>query len=320
MPGAPTVSYLICTTPRSGSWLLCDALTQTGLAGYPQEYLLSHTIFDEGWGRPSEANFGHYFSLIREEATTPNGVCGLKVHWSQMQNLLNVLEAGPAELLERLRAELPGLLLIRLKRRDKLRQALSYHRAIAEQQWWEFASEPMSPADFVPDLDEVDRLTRLLEAHERHWDGFSAAAGRATLELWYEELTADLHGQVCGALLALGCGPEQAWRAASAVTPRLRRQSDERTELWVHQFISRRRNGSLPPSASRLEAILCANPSSSWTTFTATSIRCESMRWGVNGTPLTGIAHAQTGSRPGTERPRIAPSNRRLCWWRCWST
>ena len=34
----PTLSYMICATPRSGSTLLCKALQNTGLAGKPDEY------------------------------------------------------------------------------------------------------------------------------------------------------------------------------------------------------------------------------------------------------------------------------------------
>ena len=34
----PSLSYLICSTPRSGSTLLCEALTNTGVAGRPEEY------------------------------------------------------------------------------------------------------------------------------------------------------------------------------------------------------------------------------------------------------------------------------------------
>src|SRR4051794_5081670 len=34
----PTLSYLIASTPRSGSTLLCEALTNTGVAGNPEEY------------------------------------------------------------------------------------------------------------------------------------------------------------------------------------------------------------------------------------------------------------------------------------------
>src|SRR3954453_1014417 len=32
----PSLSYLICTTPRSGSTLLCEALENTGVAGRPE--------------------------------------------------------------------------------------------------------------------------------------------------------------------------------------------------------------------------------------------------------------------------------------------
>src|SRR5580658_3106125 len=35
----PTLTYLICTTPRTGSTLLCDALASTGISGRPDEYL-----------------------------------------------------------------------------------------------------------------------------------------------------------------------------------------------------------------------------------------------------------------------------------------
>jgi len=34
----PHTSYLICATPRSGSFLLCETLKDTGLAGNPEEY------------------------------------------------------------------------------------------------------------------------------------------------------------------------------------------------------------------------------------------------------------------------------------------
>jgi LPS sulfotransferase NodH len=37
---APSLSYLICATPRSGSNLLGSVLSLTNLAGYPQEYFL----------------------------------------------------------------------------------------------------------------------------------------------------------------------------------------------------------------------------------------------------------------------------------------
>src|SRR5436190_15977397 len=45
----PHCSYLICATPRSGSTLLCEALTNTGVAGFPKEYF--ETLKDTGLPR-----------------------------------------------------------------------------------------------------------------------------------------------------------------------------------------------------------------------------------------------------------------------------
>jgi LPS sulfotransferase NodH len=37
----PHISYVICAVQRSGSFLLCEALENTGLAGNPEEYFLN---------------------------------------------------------------------------------------------------------------------------------------------------------------------------------------------------------------------------------------------------------------------------------------
>lgn len=52
----PGLSYLICATPRSGSTLLCEALTNTGIAGRPEE----HFQMLEKTGRPRQPS--DYFS------------------------------------------------------------------------------------------------------------------------------------------------------------------------------------------------------------------------------------------------------------------
>ena len=55
----PERSYLVCATPRSGSTLVCRALSETGVAGRPEEYFeaLLHS------GRPREP---HASVLLRE--------------------------------------------------------------------------------------------------------------------------------------------------------------------------------------------------------------------------------------------------------------
>lgn len=83
-------SYIICSTMRSGSTLLCRSLKELGIAGAPKEH------FHPRWkgvgldtvDTPTQL-YKHYNRVMRE-TTTPNGVFGLKMHWGQLQNVLNI--------------------------------------------------------------------------------------------------------------------------------------------------------------------------------------------------------------------------------------
>ena len=132
-------SYFISTTPRTGSFLLAHALDSTGIAGRPQEYFDPN--FEELWlerlGISSDAEF---FEKILPEGTTPNGVFAAKVHWHQFEYLARKLRAvhGGGPILDLLRDTFPDLRYVFLTRRDKVRQAVSYYRAIETNIWWSF--------------------------------------------------------------------------------------------------------------------------------------------------------------------------------------
>lgn len=262
-PGAPKAAYLICTTPRSGSWLLADALDQTGLAGHPQEYFMSHAAFDPAWGIPDRVNLDDYLEYVRDASNTDNGVCGIKIHWSQLRHLAGIVgsstdDTGTA--LEWFMHELAPLQVIRLERNDKIRQALSYHRAQTDQQWWRLVGDGNGDeSNFEqPNFGEVDRLLRILTMQSRRWDELLAAAQVPVRTLTYEHLSADLAGSVVDCLLALGVAFDLAVTAASGVEARLVKQSGERTDLWVHEFITWRRAEGRPIQ-EREEGLTCAN-------------------------------------------------------------
>ena len=111
----PTLSYLVCATPRSGSTLLCQLLDETGLAGHPEEYFEAlrhsglprrpHEYFDrdrhaniverlafrEMPDRPATPNelwvpetYDRYLAWALEQGTTPNGVFGAKLMWGYL--------------------------------------------------------------------------------------------------------------------------------------------------------------------------------------------------------------------------------------------
>src|SRR5438105_11293438 len=120
----PHTSYLICTTPRSGSTLLCEALTNTGIAGQPEEFFQVRketgvtrrpleyfegrdtteiaAILGENSGVeyllmnpiPGES-YAVYLARTMQQRTTPNGVFGAKVMWGYFAGLLNNLACIP---------------------------------------------------------------------------------------------------------------------------------------------------------------------------------------------------------------------------------
>ena len=109
------------------------------------------------------------------------GVFGAKFHWYQLGPFLDGIRLAsgglarlPAwEVMERL---FPGLHYVRLRRGDTLRQAISYHKRSKTRTWWRIdgVTDERSLADRTPefDLDEIDRLERLIVNHDARWDEF----------------------------------------------------------------------------------------------------------------------------------------------------
>lgn len=136
----PRTSYLIFASPRTGSYLLCEALTNTGLAGKPSEtfnHFYKEALMRE-WRTRSYADF---FQQAFRRLSTPNGVFGTKIIWQFFEDFLDDLQTidGYEKLSdhELLTAAFPDLHYIWITRRDKVRQAISYTKALQTWQWVE---------------------------------------------------------------------------------------------------------------------------------------------------------------------------------------
>jgi LPS sulfotransferase NodH len=163
-------SYLVCTTPRSGSTLVCQALKATGVAGRPEEYFEAlrktgrprrpeqyfigaddQSILDHLGERGdaddpqprsplwSRAAYDRYLDWAMEVGTTPNGVFGAKLMWGHFGDfvglLRNVPRFGELSLAELLPAVFPKLTFVRVVRANKIRQAVSLWKAIQTASW-----------------------------------------------------------------------------------------------------------------------------------------------------------------------------------------
>src|ERR1700722_19437281 len=84
---SPNTSYFICSTPRSGSWLLSKSLEATGCAGKPREYFDAKN--EQYWRTALNIRSdSDYFTNILDAGCTHNLVFGAKVHWYQFENLV----------------------------------------------------------------------------------------------------------------------------------------------------------------------------------------------------------------------------------------
>ena len=236
----PERSYIVCSTPRSGSGLLCRALAGAGVAGSPLEYFnpLHRGRLVERWG--CGPSLGGYVRALYALRTTPDGVFGAKLHWDQFVALraeaLGLPGSEPgyelsAGFLERL---LPGAVYVRIIRRDVNRQAVSLWFALHTGTWSVAASggdDDGGERARVPySFDGIERCRRLIENAELHWDRFLRFNGRAG------------RGRLRGARRALpGRGRPRAGRGrsrrrAGTAAPATRRLSDARSEEFLERL------------------------------------------------------------------------------------
>ena len=269
--GSPTVSYLICTTPRSGSTFLSEALASTGVAGRPEEYFQQLTAtglprrpvdYLEGLRSPGGvpaprgapdgdhrveplfdprrfASFADYVSWVLGTATTGNGVFGAKLMSAYVDGLVAGLraalgDAAPETTPEVLAAVFPRLRYVFLVRRDKVRQAVSLWRAIQTWQWREDpgdADRGERPLRYS--FAALDHLRALLQEEEDWWRRYFADAGIEPLTVAYEDLAGG-HDDVVRAILRyLEIPFDGGW---SLPGPTMRRQSDTRSGDWAERY------------------------------------------------------------------------------------
>ncbi len=248
-------AYFLCSTPRTGSFLLAEALESTGIAGRPREFF--DPTFEKEWLK--ELNItsdSEYLDKILWAGTTPNGVFGAKVHWHQFGHLsakLRSIQGYNWPDLEMLRETFPGLRYIFLTRRDKVRQAVSYYRAIQTRVWWsirpdaiEGAIPPGEPAPLPPvppfDFEQIDHWVNRLAFFEWKWRRHFEKAGVKPFEVVYEDFIESYELNVRAILRHLELPQSEAARIAP---PRLQKQADEISEEWVRRYHQLRRPGRI---------------------------------------------------------------------------
>ncbi|MEY2422425.1 MAG: trehalose 2-sulfotransferase [Acidimicrobiaceae bacterium] len=223
--GRPQRSYFICTTPRTGSWFLCHALANTGVAGMPSEYFFPGAV--RAWRRTLElaedASYREYVDAVVDASTTSNGIFGAKLMWQYAPALI-------AEVPD-LDAAFPALQYIHLERADRAAQAVSFWRATVTGSWADsYGDATVPPYDF----DAILRHhTTIVDGHAA-WREWLAQRGADVLELEYEDIVVDHERAVRTVLQHIGVPDDDV----AMPKPALVRQADGVSADYRDRFVA----------------------------------------------------------------------------------
>ena len=256
-------TYVIASTPRSGSSLLAAGLVATGVVGRPEEYFTPDHIgsYKEDLKLPIDCSWPEYLEKVMAFAATENGVRGVKIHWRHVVELARALGCrdDPGDVLEML---FPAAVFVNIVRADRRAQAISLFRAETTGEWFRssgssrrarpwglYLARPtpgQAEADLTgvaPTYEQIVGMERSIDAEQAAWTNYFTTRRREFLTVRYEDLDSNYHGEIARVLQFLGEDPA---RAVGLPKPPLERQSDHINEHWRRLIDQEHRHKSTP--------------------------------------------------------------------------
>lgn len=246
--GAAYQAFVICTSPRSGSTLLCKLLAATGKAGNPKSYFHDNSL-DEwqdylGLGGQSYASgrerLTAFLEAARDQGRAGTSLFGLRLQgksFAYFTGQLKTLFPDRATHAARIEAAFGKTLFIHLTRKDKVAQAVSFVKASQSGLWHKAPDgselERLSPPRelaYDPDLirQHLDEMTRYDEA----WNRWFQEEGLQPLRISYDALSSDPEQVLTTIFDRLGLDPD----GARGIELPVAKLSDEVNRDWIDRF------------------------------------------------------------------------------------
>jgi len=238
-------SYVIATSPRTGSTLLSEAMSSIGHAGQPDEYFDLVPRHQQYWKeRFAIAESDCYLDRVVEASRSANGMFGFKLHWHQLPTLrTRLIESIPSpeepdhrDVLDLLRQRFPGIRFVWLRRRNKVAQAISYYRAAKSTVWrsWNDQRRPRNehPAEVVYDRAAISNFLRSVREMDESWRRVFMARKIPALVVLYEDFVERYEPTVRGIARFLGLPADEV----IVPPPALIRMADAVSAEWEQRF------------------------------------------------------------------------------------
>lgn len=242
------LSYIICATPRSGSTLLCDLLTDTGVAGHPNSFFrresfpewANHFNVSVAEWRDEHEFDQSYLSAVLQRGADGTPVFGMRLMWESLDDLSQRLEAFYPNLSDdsaRFQSAFRSPLYLHLSRADKVAQAVSLLRAEQSGLWHVFADgterERLSPVQTpVYDAHGISKCLAELEEHDTAWERWFSEQAIEPLSITYEALSTEPQSALAAVLSGLDLDPA----IAGTVKPKSAKLADTESHDWITRF------------------------------------------------------------------------------------
>lgn len=243
-----SLSYIICATPRSGTTLLTDLLSATGVAGQPDSFFRLQSF---GWWADylnvpnnewaDEVSFDRkYLTAVLEESIDATKIFGMRLMWRDFANLSNrlaVFNPGLLTDISRFETAFGPIRFVHLSRQDKVAQAVS--RVKAEQSGlWHVDENGLererlkSGQPPVYDAAAIAEQVAECEVHDAAWVNWFDQQKLQPVKITYEALSDNPRAILGQILSALG----QDRTIARMVEPKTRKLADDGSREWASRF------------------------------------------------------------------------------------
>lgn len=244
-------AYLICTTPRSGSTLLCKLLASTGKTGHPDSFYHKPQFMAEWaaeWGvakkeGDSPGAFDRaYLAAAIEAGRAGTDIFGMRLQYGYMPLLLKTLDQiypGLDSDNDRFKQAFGKPLYIHLSRSDKVAQAVSLVRAEQSGLWhlnadgtdYERLGAAQEPSY---DFNRLHREVLELAREDQAWSEWFASQEIEPYRISYERLSAHPDDTLRGVCDALGA----ELPGTIDIKPALAKLSDSINAEWMQRYQS----------------------------------------------------------------------------------